>query len=253
MQASDIECLAQMLDKNHAFTRPRGQTVGYSLQDTTEGNSSAAAPPSQIQLPSTVVDKQLRLPKPSHSKQNKTGQGEDSATDANRFVGNEIWTQEELRVILESNASQVSPPGAFPAVRCAPAVNRGNSKLLGQTATAPLTPQCDQEEPLYEVLYLQHLTAEDVYLGMDFTRDSSSLASDGIVVKIKMPKLSVPPESIELHVEPLQLILSTPEYFLRAELPQQVQKGMANAKWDATKKTLTVQLISEASKKVKLL
>ncbi|CCW67331.1 unnamed protein product [Phytomonas sp. Hart1] len=252
MKATDIECLAQMLDKNHSFTRPCSQTVGYSLQDTAEVGPSAAALPSQIPLPSTVVDKQLHLPKPSHSKRNQTNQKDDAA-NTNRFIGNEIWNQEELRVMYESNVLHVSSSSASLADRCGLKAVKGNAKSLRQAVTTPPTRQDWQEEPPYEVLYQQYLTAEDVYLEMDFTRSSSSSASDGIIVKIKMQKLSVSPNSIELHVEPLQMILSTPEYYLKAELPQQVVKGVADAKWDATKKILTVQLTSEVSNRVKLI
>ena len=103
------------------------------------------------------------------------------------------------------------------------------------------------------MLYKQFLNAEDVYLGVDFTKNGSSALCEGVVVKVQLPRVAAANE-ITLEVEPFILILTSPQYKLRAPLPIKVVEKKAAAKWDAAKKLLSVTLTTDLSEReVKLM
>lgn len=230
MLGADIEKLSQLLDKNAGFTRPEGQTTGFSSEQEHDGASASPANPltaiPAVSLPSTIVDKQLNLPAPSMSKKTLRAKLQPDTLPK----GNELWSQEELRCVHDRKVSVpvVEAPGEV-----ATAVDRDGTH--------------QREEPEYVVLEKQSITAEDVYLGVDFTRDVSS--SDGVVVKVMMPKLEKSSD-LNIKVEPFQLFVSSPNYFLNAALPCQCVTGKADAQWDGQKKTLEVHLVAEKSETV---
>lgn len=225
MLPSDIENLTQLLDRNAGFTRPEGQTTGFTSEQPKDGISvpsgSALAPVPAVSLPATIVDKQLNLPDPSMSRKAKRAK-------QSRYMGpqyNELWSEEELCYLYNHKV----PPQAMrvPLTNCSVA----DTRIL-----------CQREEPDYDVLETQSVSAEDLYIGVDFTRDPST--SDGVVVKVRMPKLEEVGD-IHLTVEPFQLYVSSTSYYLNAALPRRCIAGKAEAQWDSQKKFLVVHLFPE--------
>ncbi|KPI83382.1 hypothetical protein ABL78_7581 [Leptomonas seymouri] len=269
MNADDLESLASMLDKNRTFERPEGQSTGFSLQEhsaaphagtsaatshntvvATTVTSADKANPSGIALPPTVVDHQLRLPEPSHSK----------AAERKRQLakpavprGDEIWTQSELKErYLKQQRDGPAPLAA--ATRAAAA---HHAKHLPGSSGQPASGNAlwrpsaadagSYEEPVFTVLCQQNLSAEDVYLGVDFTRDASSAASDGVTVRVELPKVTAVSE-ITTEVDPYELRVSVANvYYLAAALPRRVQCTAADATWDGQKKLLMVRLKADQS------
>lgn len=278
MNYDDMQNLAVLLDKNRAFSRPDDQMTGYSLQEHTSQSSNltrvsgagdslgsratqqGGGGPAGIVLPPAVVDAQLGLPRPSHGKDTSNASGRshrDGGTRTRpsmlpRFADDDaMWTQEELRARMRQPLSVVSGAAHQSGViqpQCGAATWSGGAEDdVGASAGV------DGEEPEYTILFQQKVTAEDVYLGVDFTHDSSSASSDGIVVRVKMPLVTALAD-IALHVAPYELRVRTTHYRLTAPLMRRVVESRAAAKWDKEHKTLTVVLpIDEEERKVKVL
>lgn len=252
MHAADFESLTEMLDKNATFKRPKGQMTGYSLQaekgggadddarhTVTAADGTPTPAPAAIALPSTVVDQQLHLPVPTHSREAR--QQRAKAELVVRPRGNEIWTQGELAAVHAA------------AVRAGPAgkLQQQKQESAGGGGGKPV-PVPGAVEPAYTVLYQQQVRAEDVFLGVDFTRDESSAGSDGVVVKVTLP-LAASSAGIALHVSAWQLTLGSAEYYLSAPLPRRVVAGVADAKWDGEVKVLSVRLTSDTTDDMRVL
>ncbi|CAM42445.1 conserved hypothetical protein [Leishmania braziliensis MHOM/BR/75/M2904] len=259
ISASDLENLASMLDSNRTFKRPEGQATGFSL----EGQASSAAfssavvvsagdpgatslqpqgNPACIALPPTVVDHQLRLPQPSHGKE---AERKKQLAQPARPSGDEIWTQAELMALFMRQRKD-GPASVAAAARVA-AQQASLQAADGQSRAATLwrpgpSDAATFEEPAHTVLYQQNVSAEDIYLGVDFTRDASSAASDGVTVRVELPRVMSVSE-IAMEVDAYELRVSVAGvYYLAAPLPRQVHKTAADAVWDAQKKLLTVRL-----------
>lgn len=239
MLPGDLDHLTKMLDKNSGFTRPEGQTTGFTLEEPKEGavvaekNAVAAVP--AVSLPATIVDKQLNLPAPSLSKKAKRAKQERDIGPK----GNELWSQEELKLMMQHRGGTAQT-----------AVHSTTGGVSASTPEEVVGKPAQREEPVYSVLQQQRVTAEDVYLGVDFTRDAGS--TDGVVVKIQMPKLEKASD-LSLHVEPFQLYVGSPDYYLNAALPRRCVAGKADASWDEKKKVLEVQLIADVTDEVKMI
>lgn len=244
---AEVESLTALMDKNFGFRRPDTQRVGFSgeVDDVPsaeghsvglEGDASSelpkAARPGGVHIPATVVNRTLGLPAPSLSKEAKAMElAKQSMERGPKAKGNDIWAAEEVANISErGNVAKVAKPTAAAGASSSGAAAGG------------------KVEPEHEVLYKQIMSAEDVYLGVDFSKDGSSGLSDGVVVKVKLPKAESA-KHFNLEVQPFVMILETPDYYLRAHLPTKVVEKKANAKWDATKKLLTVSLTADLSDK----
>lgn len=253
MSEADIASLAKLLDKNAAFTRPAGQTTGFSLKEATEGAAgtaavaassapgTVAANPASIAVPSTVVDRQLGLPVPSHSAAAKEQQRREQTARVRRPCkppGNALWSQAELQTMYERQVQQGPAPLAAAA--------RAAKAPAAASATAMPTAPANAVEPVHRVLYQERVSAEDVYLGVDFTRDHSSASSDGVVVWVELPGMKQLSD-IAVRVEPYELVVSAGEYFLRAPLPRKVVGGAADAQWNATEAKLVVRMAADHS------
>ncbi|KPA80569.1 hypothetical protein ABB37_04771 [Leptomonas pyrrhocoris] len=268
--SEDLESLASMLDKNRAFERPAGQSTGFSLQEhnvapqagtsgatshstlvATTATTAAGKPnPAGIALPPTAVDHQLRLPAPSHG---KAAERRRQLAKPAEPHGDEIWTQSEL----QERCARQQRDGPAPLAAAARAVAAHHAKQLqgsrgqeegGGALWRPSTADAGSyEEPVYTVLYQHNLSAEDVYLGVDFTRDASSAASDGVTVRVELPKVTAV-SAIATEVDPYELRVSVAGvYYLAAALPRRVQRTAADAVWDAQKRLLTVRLKADQS------
>ncbi|KAG5497377.1 hypothetical protein JIQ42_03863 [Leishmania sp. Namibia] len=269
MNASDLESLASMLDSNRTFKRPEGQATGFSLEEQSSsttpeayasggtmlfssGDSGVASlqpqgNPAGIALPPTVVDHQLRLPQPSHGKE---AERKKQLAQPARPSGDEIWTQAELTALLmRQRKDRPAPVAAAARVAAQQAsVRSADGQPRAATLWQPRPSDAGTfEEPVHTVLYQQHVSAEDVYLGVDFTRDASSAASDGVTVRVEMPRVTSVHE-IAMDIDAYELRVSVAGvYYLAAPLPRRVQKTAADAAWDAQKKLLTVRLKADNS------
>ncbi|CUG86985.1 Hypothetical protein, putative [Bodo saltans] len=230
---AEVETLTSMLDKNYGYQRPESQVVGYSLAEASSGvtqTTPAAEHTSTggVHIPATVVNKTIGLPAPSLSKEaDAIRRADELAAKPKKPKGNAIWAPEEV--------SKVGPRGA-PA------------KLQAQSSSSASKESEGRIEPEHSVLYKQNLTAEDVYLGADFTRDGSSARSDGVILKVKLPKATTA-KDFNLEVEPFAVVFSTPDYYLKAHMPVKVVEKKAAAKWDATTKSLQVTLTVDTTDK----
>ncbi|EKF32997.1 hypothetical protein MOQ_003141 [Trypanosoma cruzi marinkellei] len=220
----DISGLAELLEKNDGFKRPEGQKVGYSLQEANAvGDASCGAAagtsmqvnPSSIPLPPTVVDRQLRLPIPSETREAK--QIEIKKRQKSKPKGYDIWTVEELVAAFRARHD------------------------------VTVRPKEGAEQPEHSIVHQETVTAEDVYLGIDATRLAGG--PSGLLVKIVMPKLERIADLV-IAVDPYELRVSSSKYYLRAALPQKVIAGKADAKWDSTNKTLNVSLSVDDSERL---
>ena len=234
---AEVESLAHMLDKNAGFKRPETQSTGYSNDEPPEGDGRTlttgptAGPSACAPLPSTVIDKTIGLPVPSQTKEGLLLRKQQTVETRPKPRGNDIWCSEE---IPSSSAGSAAPTDKSVSTQ-------SNSANDGK------------QVPEYEVLYKQFLNAEDVYLGVDFTKNGSSALCEGVVVKVQLPRVAAANE-ITLEVEPFILILTSPQYKLRAPLPIKVVEKKAAAKWDAAKKLLSVTLTTDLSEReVKLM
>ncbi|KAL6758325.1 pre-RNA processing PIH1/Nop17-domain-containing protein [Haematococcus lacustris] len=94
--------------------------------------------------------------------------------------------------------------------------------------------------PEYEFMYKQAVGSADVYLGMS-GKDESSGSCEDLVMKISLPTVNTMAE-LDLEVKSNYIKLNATAYKLSVYLPHSVMEERGNAKWDATKKTLTVTL-----------
>lgn len=235
---AEVETLTSMLDKNYNYKRPESQVVGYSLAEASNGDSLVASStttteggsaPGGVHIPATVVDRTIGLPAPSLSKEaDAIRRADELAARPKKPKGNAIWAPEEVAKI----GSRGAPAKLQSSSLSSTAARESNGRI----------------EPEHQVLYKQNLTAEDVYLGADFTRDGSSARSDGVILKVKLPKATTA-KDFNLEVEAFAVVLSTPDYYLKAHMPVKVVEKQAAAKWDATAKSLLVTLTVDTTDK----
>jgi len=97
----------------------------------------------------------------------------------------------------------------------------------------------DRPEPQHEVKFLQRVGTNDVFLNLG-DRDTSSDHCEEIVVKVWLPNTKL--KQITLDVLKDRIMLQAPKYRLNLPLPHPVKKDDGNAKWDAMKGLLSVEL-----------
>lgn len=236
--------LADMLDPNmaHARARPESQRTGFSNEAASGGGAAedrGGEGPGNIPVPSTAVDIHIGLPEPSQTQSTKDKEAARKRAQQRKFPdGEDIWHMDEV--------TQVLAPAAEAAIRgtrgggavAAPVPTRGDKAKLEAAG---------REAPEYDVLYQERVGAEDIYLGVDFEKDGSAASAEGVVVKVQLPKLRSS-KGIQLDVSSYTLKLQTAsEYFVNIPLPLKVVENRAKAKWDISKKVLTVQLFADPS------
>lgn len=218
MSGQELQNLATMLDGTNresklAYQRPASQTVGYSLAESESKDDRG-----NVVAPSQNLDVAAATPASiavPASSDSALPKLSTTKKEPTIAKGNEIWTAEEVASIT--------------------------AKVDTRTV------------PEYEILYKQKIGAEDVYLGMDFTRDSSLLSCEGLVVRTKLP-LTASVRDIEVEVESQVIHVRTKEYKLRADLPETVVEKKGAAKWDPIKHELSVTVtILRTGNEVKVL
>lgn len=95
-------------------------------------------------------------------------------------------------------------------------------------------------QPMYDIVFKQRVSPEDMFLGIDPVRHEGTACADDIVLKVELPGTKL--ADIDLDVRPTFVRLQAPKYKLKAYLPETVNEQRGNAKWDADKELLTVTL-----------
>jgi len=95
-------------------------------------------------------------------------------------------------------------------------------------------------KPEYDILYVDSVTAEDVFMGLSM-KDGSSRGCGGIQVKIDLPGLN-DVSQVDLDVTASRMRVRSPHYHLFLHLPHQVDPQAARAKWDARSHALRVTM-----------
>ncbi|GLC41616.1 hypothetical protein PLESTB_000696100 [Pleodorina starrii] len=98
----------------------------------------------------------------------------------------------------------------------------------------------DRQVPSYEFLYKQSVDTADNFLGMG-GKDPSSTSCEDLVVRVELPEAASAAE-LDLDVKDTYLKLSSPHYKLSIHLPHKVDGERGKAKWDASKKVLSITL-----------
>ncbi|GIL55027.1 hypothetical protein Vafri_10693 [Volvox africanus] len=97
-----------------------------------------------------------------------------------------------------------------------------------------------RQVPSYEFLYKQAVDTADNFLGMS-GKDPSSTCCEDLVLRVELPEAAGAAE-LDLDVKDTYLKLSSPHYKLSIHLPHKVDGERGKAKWDASKKVLSVTL-----------
>jgi hypothetical protein len=271
ISADQISNLAAMLDPELQKRREAGegaiadrsatQLCGYSLSeavDKSKNNNNKITFGSGEDEGDTIIgeDGQEKKAKPTGAPQNpgfislppklahqqeaqQEGLPVPSNTHEGRELAKKIASESEAGSLL---AKKKKPQGN--AIWDADEVDPSFGAGAGEKEIAP-----SRQAPEYSIMYKHNVSAEDRFLGMDFTRDGSANTADGIVLKIELPKQSSA-KDIDLDVKEMELSLLSPLYALRAPLPMKVltDKGIG-AQWDKAKHTLTVTLSADKSKR----
>tara|TARA_B110000008_G_C16661605_1_gene441025 strand:+ start:80 stop:673 length:594 start_codon:yes stop_codon:yes gene_type:complete len=96
-----------------------------------------------------------------------------------------------------------------------------------------------REVPEYNIIYKQHVGAEDVYLGMGNTTPST-ISAGYLVVHIDFPGQKM--KDLDLKVEKQKIVAQSPKHRLCTYLPHEVDDQKGNAKWDGKKDRLSITL-----------
>lgn len=262
ISADQISNLAAMLDpelqkrkeagEGAIPDRPSTQLCGYSLSeavdksknshhnkitygsgdDADEKKKPTGAPqnPGFVSLPPKMAHQQeaqqAGLPIPSNTEQGKELARKIAAEAMDGGVGgrkkkpqgNSIWDVDEVDPSFGAGAGE------------------------REIAPSRITPE-------YHITFKHNVSAEDRFLGMDFTKDGSANTADGVVIKIELPKQQSA-KDIDLDVKEMELSLLSPLYSLKVPLPMKVltDKGIG-AQWDKAKQTLTVTLTADKTKR----
>jgi len=104
-------------------------------------------------------------------------------------------------------------------------------------------PSDTRERPEYEIRYKQHVGVYDVYSGIDFEKDPSTMRCEEFVVVIQMPKTATS-AAIACDVKEQCLDVRSEEYKLVLPLPRKVYPNKGSAKWDARTHNMSVTLVA---------
>eukprot|EP01006_Ploeotia_vitrea_P042729 TRINITY_DN66658_c1_g14_i1.p1 TRINITY_DN66658_c1_g14~~TRINITY_DN66658_c1_g14_i1.p1 ORF type:complete len:195 (+),score=28.13 TRINITY_DN66658_c1_g14_i1:30-614(+) len=95
--------------------------------------------------------------------------------------------------------------------------------------------------PEFEILYKQFVGSSDVFLGVDYEKDPSTMKAEQMVVVLSMPECKSAAE-VSCDIQESLLDIHTSVYKLRLPLPKRVYTNKGSCQWDKDKKTLRVTL-----------
>eukprot|EP01012_Entosiphon_sulcatum_P042008 TRINITY_DN55933_c0_g1_i1.p1 TRINITY_DN55933_c0_g1~~TRINITY_DN55933_c0_g1_i1.p1 ORF type:complete len:198 (-),score=28.88 TRINITY_DN55933_c0_g1_i1:90-683(-) len=108
------------------------------------------------------------------------------------------------------------------------------------SAQFQLDPTETRKRPEYELRYRQSLSSTDVFLGMDFEKDNTSMSCEAMVVDVKLPGERL--QEISCDVQEQWLEVQAKRHRLQLPLPRRVRPNQVNAKWDADRCILSVTM-----------
>lgn len=92
----------------------------------------------------------------------------------------------------------------------------------------------------YDLVYKQRVSPQDMFLGIDPTRNESTASCEDIVIRIHLPQTKG--TDINLDVKRTKLVLEAPKHKLRLHLPKPVDDERGAAKWHSDNGFLEVTL-----------
>ncbi|KAJ9461195.1 hypothetical protein DIPPA_02458 [Diplonema papillatum] len=104
----------------------------------------------------------------------------------------------------------------------------------------------DRERPEYEILHKQAVGANDIFLGLDYEKDTSSSSCEEMVLRVQLPKETAA-KDIKLDVNRESVDLRSPHYRLLLPLQKVVLTNQGSAKWEADKKRMVITLVVDKS------
>merc|ERR1711988_1886197 len=164
------------------------------------------------------------------------------------LIGDMLKKSEEEEEAMQSSQAyspaDIGPPKAA-AKPAAKAQKDPNAIWDEDSSEVPVSGLLDDSDdgrkrPEYEFIYKQLVSSEDVYLGMDPTREPSLASADCLLVRVQLPGTKL--ADIQLDVKRQYLSVQAPDFKLATHLPQPVDDEKGNAKWDSDKCTLSVTL-----------
>ncbi|XP_007507071.1 dynein axonemal assembly factor 6 [Monodelphis domestica] len=96
-----------------------------------------------------------------------------------------------------------------------------------------------REQPEYDIIFKQHVGAEDVFLGMT-RKDPSTACCEDLLVKIKLPGIKSSDITLDIHEKVLDL--RTPKHKLVLHLPHPVDSKTGKASFITETEILEVTL-----------
>ncbi|XP_028576360.2 dynein axonemal assembly factor 6 [Podarcis muralis] len=146
--------------------------------------------------------------------------------------------------VSSAGPGNIGPPKAA-APTAATQVKYGNSKEIWNAEDVPEDSEYNddaldsREQPEYEILFKQHVSAEDMFLGMS-RKDASTACCEDMLIKIKLPDTKA--SDITLDIREKVLDLRSPEKKLLLHLPHPVDTKSGKASFLSEKGTLEVTL-----------
>lgn len=147
-----------------------------------------------------------------------------------------------------SKAAQITPGNVGSIVARAPQpaapqkANDGNS--IWDEAELDEDDGFDQDDGRatadYELVYKQRVSPQDMFLGIDPTRNPGTASCEDLVLRIQLPETQG--SELDLDVKRTKLTLRTPKHKLRVHLPKPVDHERGAAKWISDKCVLEVTL-----------
>jgi hypothetical protein len=92
----------------------------------------------------------------------------------------------------------------------------------------------------YDLLYKQRVSPQDMFLGIDPTRNPGTACCEDLLIRIRLPGTKA--SELDLDVKRTRLTLRTPKQKLRLHLPKPVDDEHGSAKWVEDKGCLEVTL-----------
>ncbi|XP_061454753.1 dynein axonemal assembly factor 6 isoform X4 [Rhineura floridana] len=154
-----------------------------------------------------------------------------------------VATQGTRTKVSSAGPGSIGPPKAS-ATPATTQVKSGDSKEIWNPDEVPEGSEYDdawdsREQPEYEILFKQHVVAEDMFLGMS-RKDPSSACCEDMLIKIKLPDTKA--SDITLDIRETVLDLRSPQKKLFLHLPHPVDTKNGKACFLSEKGTLEVTL-----------
>eukprot|EP01001_Neometanema_parovale_P010832 NODE_7067_length_796_cov_126.377415_g6828_i0.p1 GENE.NODE_7067_length_796_cov_126.377415_g6828_i0~~NODE_7067_length_796_cov_126.377415_g6828_i0.p1 ORF type:complete len:185 (-),score=34.49 NODE_7067_length_796_cov_126.377415_g6828_i0:167-721(-) len=103
-------------------------------------------------------------------------------------------------------------------------------------------PSDKRQRPEYDLRFKQRLGTNDMFLGMDFDKDPSTMKAEELVIAIELPGTD-DLSDVQCDVKETLLDVRSSKYKLILPLPRKVYPNKGNAKWDGKTQTLTVTCV----------